>query len=131
MRRRVVFHMCRWVPFSGVVLGFVLGAGVFLTIPAPGTSDGAASDSFTMLLLPWWLLGILLMLLGGWMQHISAVPAPLTIQPLLALDTIDDLTIPLVPRMRTVERVTTPVDDLTIPMTSTQFRAQRWWQRGY
>lgn len=129
MRRRIMLEIGRWAPFSGVVLGFVMGAGVFLSIPTPGTSESATSDSLRVLLMPWWLLGLLLMLLGDWMRQINMVSAPRTLHPRLSTDAIDDLTIPLAPQMPVHAVLAATGDDLTIPMTLMQSR-RRWRRRG-
>lgn len=129
MRRRMLLEMGRWAPLSGVVLGFVIGSWVFLSIPAPSTSESATSDSLRVLLMPWWLLGLLLMLLGDWMRQINMVSAPRTLHPWKGADAIDDLTIPLAPQMRVHAVLAATGDDLTIPLTTMQSR-RRWRRRG-
>ncbi len=101
MRHHSLLDLHRWMPLGRAVLGFVLAAGVLFMIPA-------ASASLVIMLAPWWLLGVLLVLIGSLLQHLSSTQAPLP----TVTSTIDDLTIPLVGHAD-APAVTAPVDDLT------------------
>jgi hypothetical protein len=97
-----------------VLRGLVVGAG--MVIPAFGLSAAARGDPLAEHLLPWWLLGVTLILVGGRLRQLSAVPEPVA-RPARA-DLPDDLTIPL-PRSRqdAVAVVITASDDLTLPLS--------------
>lgn len=101
----------RWLHGFSLGVAIVLGAG-FL-IPAP-TSSASEVDPLARLLLPWWLLGIVCMLAGWWLQVLSGLP-PYPVPMRFDITDRDDLTIPLVAWPIPSD----PLDDLTIPCTST------------
>src|SRR3712207_5784430 len=83
----------RWLPRVGVLCALALGAGI--VFPAPSGSS-SRDDPLAQLLLPWWLLGVLCMVVGMVLQSMSMLPILPTVATLVIADD-DDLTIPLVP----------------------------------
>ncbi len=113
-------------PMAGVPV-LILSAGVFWSIAAPGAASSSGTDALGLALLPWWLLGLVLMVLGLGIQYAAAMP----VQPLnrSAIERLpsshvagsmgDDLTTPVRRPCRAPAAVRAHLDDLTIPAART------------